>query len=389
MGILHNFSAPKTQQQNGVVKRKNRSLEELARTMLSESSLPKYFWADAVSTSCYVMNRVLIRPILKKTPYELFNGRKHNINHLRVFGCSCFVLNNGKENLGKFDEKADHGIFIGYSLNSHAYRIYNKRLMSVEESVHVVFDEVDRKSIQISKNSAEEDEQNISLEKLNICAEKQPVDCSKQLIKILQQSELPKEWRIPRDLSMENIIGQIKEGVSTRSSISQFCRHTAFVSQIEPKSIDEALKDEKWVEVMHEELNQFARNEVWFLVPKIAEMNIIGSKWVFRNKLDEDGVITRNKARLVAKGYNQEEGIDYGETFAPVARLKAVRLLLAFACMSGFELFQMDVNSAFLNGYINEEVYVDQPPGFENHQYPNHVFKLKKALYGLKQAPRL
>ena len=126
----------------------------------------------------------------------------------------------------------------------------------------------------------------------------------KQPIEILQQSEFPKEWRIPRDLSVENIIGQIKEGVSTRSSISNFCKHTTFVSQSEPKSIDEAFKDEKWVEAMHEELNQFARNEVWFLVHKTDEMNIIGSKWVFRNKLDEDGVITRNKARLVAKGYN-------------------------------------------------------------------------------------
>jgi len=113
-------------------------------------------------------------------------------------------------------------------------------------------------------------------------------------------------------------------------------------------------------------------------------MSIIGSKWVFRNKLDEAGVITRNKARLVAKGYNQEEGIDYGETFAPFARLEAVRLLLAFACMSGFKLFQMDVKSDFLNGIINEEVYVEQPPGFEDHQHPNHVYKLKKALYGLK-----
>ena len=105
MEILHNFLAPRTPQQNGVVERNNRSLEELARTMLSESSLPKYFWVDAISTSCYVKNKVLIRPILKKTPYELFNGRKPNINHLRVFDCNCFVLNNGKENLGKFDEK--------------------------------------------------------------------------------------------------------------------------------------------------------------------------------------------------------------------------------------------------------------------------------------------
>ena len=121
MRILHNFSAVRNPQQNGVVERNNRFPKELARTMLSESSLPKYFWADVVSTSCYVMNRVLIRPILKKTPYELFNGRKPNICHLRVFVCSCFVLNIGKENLGKFDEKVDHGIFTGYSLNSHAY----------------------------------------------------------------------------------------------------------------------------------------------------------------------------------------------------------------------------------------------------------------------------
>ena len=219
--------------------------------------------------------------------------RKPNISHLKVFGCSCFVLNNGKESLGKFDEKADLGIFIGYSLTSHAYRVYNKRLMTVEESVHVVFEEVDRKISENPKISVEEDEQSISLEKLDICAEKQPVD--KQPIEILQQSELPKEWRIPRHLSVDNIIGQIEEGISTRSSISNYCRHTAFVSQIEPKSIEEALKDEKWVEAMHEELNQFERNEVWFLVPKTNEMNIIGSKWVFRNKLDEDGVITRNK----------------------------------------------------------------------------------------------
>jgi len=138
------------------------------------------------------MNRVLIRPILKKTPYELFNGRKPNIFHLRVFGCNCFVQNNGKENLGKFDEKADHGIFIGYSLNSHAYRIYNKRLMTAEEFVHVVFDEVDRKSIQVSKNSTEEDEQNINLEKLDYCVEKHPVECLKQPIEILQQMSYPK-----------------------------------------------------------------------------------------------------------------------------------------------------------------------------------------------------
>jgi len=116
-------------------------------------------------------------------------------------------------------------------------------------------------------------------------------------------------------------------------------------------------------------------------------MNVIGTKWVFINKSDDSGIIIRNKARLVAKGYNQAEGIDYDETFAPVARLEAVRLLLAFACMSGFKLFQMDVKSAFLNGIVNEEIYVSQPLAFEDHKQPEYVYKLKKELYGLKQAP--
>ncbi|MCR2847933.1 hypothetical protein KN825_15245, partial [Weizmannia coagulans] len=139
---------------------------------------------------------------------------------------------------------------------------------------------------------------------------------------------------------------------------------------------------------MQEELNQFEINEVWELVPRPSDQKVIGTKWVFRNKMDEEGIITRNKARLLAQGYNQQEGIDYEETFAPVARLEAIRMLLAHACHKNFKLYQMDVKSAFLNGIINEEVYVEQPPGFESFNFPNHVFKLKKALYGLKQAPR-
>ena len=127
---------------------------------------------------------------------------------------------------------------------------------------------------------------------------------------------------------------------------------------------------------------------MWSLVPRSDDINIIGSKWVFRNKVDEDGNIVRNKARLVAKGYNQEEGIDFNEKYEPIARLEAVRLLLAYACMCNFKLSQMNVKKTFLNGLLNEEVYVSQPPCFEDHLYPNHVFKLKKALYGLKQAPR-
>ena len=138
---------------------------------------------------------------------------------------------------------------------------------------------------------------------------------------------------------------------------------------------------------MQDELNNFERNQVWTLVER-PNTNIIGTKWVFRNKQDENGVVTRNKARLVAQGFTQVEGLDFEEIYAPVARLEAIRMLLAFAAHHNFKLYQMDVKSAFLNCPLSKLIYVEQPPGFEDPKHPHHVYKLHKALYGLKQAPR-
>jgi hypothetical protein len=138
---------------------------------------------------------------------------------------------------------------------------------------------------------------------------------------------------------------------------------------------------------MQDELNNFKRNEVWSLVER-PKQNFVGTKWVFRNKQDEHGVITRNKARCVPRGYSQVKGLDFDETFAPIAWLESIRMLLAYTTHHGFKIYQMDVKSAFLNGPIKEEVYVEQPPGFESEGYPNYVYKLHKTLYGLKQAPR-
>jgi hypothetical protein len=156
---------------------------------------------------------------------------------------------------------------------------------------------------------------------------------------------------IQRDHPVNTILGDIQKGVTTRSRVAHFCEHYSFVSSIEPHRIEEALQDSDWVLAMQEELNNFTRNEVWHLVPR-PNQNVIGTKWVFRNKQDEHGVVTRNKARLVAKGYSQVEGLDFGETCAPVARLESIRILLAYATYHGFKLYQMDVKSAFLNGPI-------------------------------------
>ena len=178
-----------------------------------------------------------------------------------------------------------------------------------------------------------------------------------------------------RVISQNQIIGEPSQGIRTRSSLRSES-NLALISEIQPESIDEALTDQNWIEAMKEELSQFEKSKVWTLVPLPKGQSAIGTKWVFRNKLDKNGKVIRNKARLVAQGYNQQEGIDYDETFAPVARLEAIRMLLAFASYKGFMLYQMDVKSAFLNGFIFEEVYVNQPPGFENEVFPHRVFKL-------------
>jgi hypothetical protein len=165
---------------------------------------------------------------------------------------------------------------------------------------------------------------------------------------------------IKRDHPVNTILGDIHKGVTTRSRVAHFCEHYSFVSSIEPHRVEEALQDSDWVLAMQKELNNFTRNEVWHLVPR-PNQNIIGTKWVFRNKQDEHGVVTRNKARLMAKGYSQVEGLDFGETYAPITRLESIRILIVYATYHGFKLYQMDMKSAFLNGSIKEEVVT---PGF-------------------------
>ncbi|GJV67848.1 putative ribonuclease H-like domain-containing protein [Tanacetum coccineum] len=166
------------------------------------------------------------------------------------------------------------------------------------------------------------------------------------------------------------------------------CLFACFLSQLEPSSVTQALNDPAWVEAMQEEMQQFINQKVWQLVPLPDGKIAIGTKWILKNKRDARGIVVRNKARLVAQGHRQEEGIDYDEVFAPVARIEAIRLFLAFASYMGFMVYQMDVKSAFLYGEIDEEVYVTQPKGFEDPHFPKHVYKVVKALYGLHQAPR-
>ncbi|GJR89068.1 retrovirus-related pol polyprotein from transposon TNT 1-94 [Tanacetum coccineum] len=233
---------------------------------------------------------------------------------------------------------------------------YDKLCKKIEESLNVTFDEtpLPSKTSPLVDDDLDEKETIREIEKKNL--ENVVEDETLEIDKIVNIKE-------SRNHPLQNVIGNLNQR-TLRSQAQNQSKFYYFISTIEPKNVNEALGDESWIVAMQEELNQFIANDVWELVPQPKNMTIIGTKWVFRNKLDENGIVSRNKARLVAQGYNQQEGIDYDETYAPVARLESIRILLAYACALDFKLFQMDVKSAFLNGFINEEVYVAQPLGF-------------------------
>nr|GFA51261.1 retrovirus-related Pol polyprotein from transposon TNT 1-94 [Tanacetum cinerariifolium] len=201
----------------------------------------------------------------------------------------------------------------------------------------------------------------------------------------------PHDYQWTKDHPLEQVIGEPSRPVLTRNQLKtdgDMCIYTLTVSIMEPKLVKESLTDPAWIESMQEELHQFIRLDVWELIPSPDGIKPLTLKWLFKNKHDEENTIIHNKTRLVVRGYRQEEGVDFEESFALVARMKAIRIFLAYVAHKGFTVYQMDVKTAFLHGSLKEDVYVCQPKGFINSDHPSHVYKLKKALYGLKQAPR-
>lgn len=392
-GIKRQYSAARTPQQNGVVERKNRTVKEMARTMLNESKLLDKFWKEAVHTAVYILNRVQIRVRTASTPYELWHGKSASVKHFRIFGCKCFIKNDS-DNLDSFQSKSDEGIFLGYSSNSKAYKCFNKRLNKVVESINVVFDE----NQNITTNDCEEDSdieirtssptiKTIDSKTTESNNEESSSDNVADTSQKLPSRIISK--RHPDTL----VIGDKNAGILTRGKAkhveqAQMAEHFCLIADFIPQNVSEALNNQFWLNAMKEEISQIEKNKTWELVPRPDNKNVIGGKWIFRNKLDESGKVVRNKARFVCKGYAQQEGIDFGETFAPVARLESIRMFLAYASYKNFTVYQMDVKTAFLNGYLEEEVYMEQPEGFESSEYPGYVYRLRKALYGLKQAPR-
>ncbi|GJU93153.1 putative ribonuclease H-like domain-containing protein [Tanacetum coccineum] len=477
-GIKREYSVARTPQQNGVAERRNRTLIEAARTMLADSKLPTTFWAEAVSTACYVQNRVLVVKPHNKTPYELFRGFKPALSFMRPFGCHVTILNT-LDNLGKFDGKSDEGFFVGYSLSSKAFRVYNTRTRRVEENLHIGFLEnkpmiegngpkwlFDIDSLTQSMNYVPVAAGTISNEsagtqgELNAGTSTQKEEISQDCIVMpiwkdasyfdspskdvgngepnsaaddqKQVEDGPHNESDEKDKSEDDSspkeVNAARQHVNTAShspkdmfklgaSHTLETTHVEFFSDEDEPEVDlgnitnsytvpttpntRIHKDHPIKNVIGDVKStiqtrrmtkstseQGFLSAVWKLVDLPNGKRAIRTKWVFRNKKDERGIVIRNKARLVAQGHRQEEGIDYEEVFAPVARIEAIRLFLAYASFMGFLVYQMDVKSAFLYGTIEEEVYVTQPPGFKDPDHPDKVYKVVKALYGLHQAPR-
>lgn len=411
-GIQRKLSAPRTPQQNGLAERKNRSLLDKARCLLLEAKLPQMFWAEAINTANYLLNRSPSRSLNGETPFQRWLGHTPSVRHLHIFGAKAFVLNKNP-NKGKLASKTEEGIFMGYSDISKAFRIWmphpQKVIISRDVKVINSFDHGysasnddheslleeslatnnsdDHFIILPSSTSSVRPVQNVRDEKNS--EEEESKSDEEQTTSRQERNRRPPNWTYDYDMSY-------------------FCNEED-AYQIETS--------EEWHEAIKNEIKSHVKNETWILVNKEEGKKTIGCKMVLKNKLNSDGSLERKKVRLVARGFAQRPNIDFIKTFAPVAKLSSIRLLLGIAAEEQLKISQLDVSTAYLNGDIEEEIYMEKPPCLEKFLYEiileescnedKELFKkskrmledlrkgnsekvclLKRALYGLKQAGR-
>jgi len=411
-GIKHNTTASYTPQQNGVVERRNQTVVEMARCLLKSMGVPAKFWGEAVRAAVYLLNRSPTKILKGKTPYEVWHGKKPGVKHLRTFGCIAYVKRVGP-GISKLSDRSVPGVFLGYETGTKGYRVYDPVKDKLMVSRDVLFDE------QKAWNWEGKDSrtiQGIQTETFSVpmfdntvpnptIDEEAPSEADPgspaTTIPSLGGASPPHtppvqqiEWATPpthdSDFSSDAPLRYrtIPNLLDTTEQIQEFeYSGFCFVAAEEPRTTEEAMSEECWRKAMELEMRAIEDNRTWVVSDLPPGHKAIGLKWVFKVKKDPDGNIVKHKARLVAKGYAQRQGVDFDEVFAPVARIETVRVLLALAAQGGWEVHHMDVKSAFLNGDLNETVFVQQPPGFVIGK-GDKVLRLKKALYGLRQAPR-
>ena len=417
-GICAQYTMPGTPQQNGVAERRNRTLMDMVRSMMSNSSLPKSLWMHALKTAAYLLNRVPTKAV-QKTPFELWTGRKPSLRHLHVWGCPAEArVYNPQEK--KLDSRTVSGYFIGYPEKSKGYRFYcpnhspkiietgnAKFLENTEVSGSVERQDVEIKEIKVNVPLSIIDPKST----IDINVVPTLVECDNNVGQHLNDDTLSQsDVRSYNDQGSdiqpneERLNTNESQGITLRRSQREkrsaipndyviYLQESDFDLGIDkdPVSFSQAIESPesiKWIDAMKEELKSMEQNKVWDLVELPEGCKRVGCKWVFKTKRDSKGKVERYKARLVAKGYTQKDGIDYTETFSPVSKKDSLRIIMALVAQYDMELHQMDVKTAFLNGDLEEEVYMDQPEGFSIGSKGQMVCKLKKSIYGLKQASR-
>nr|GEW32270.1 retrovirus-related Pol polyprotein from transposon TNT 1-94 [Tanacetum cinerariifolium] len=398
-------------------------IHEAARTMLIFSHAPLFLWAEAIATVCYTQNRSIIHRHSNKTPYELIQDRKPDISYLHVFGALCYPKND-HEDIGKLGAKGDIGFFIRYSANYVAYRLYNQRTKKIIETINVTFDELsvmafEQNSLRPGLQSMTSGQVSFELELTYAPSTITPQIPSERDLDILfeplhneylggRPTEAPRA--IPADLMLQNlqklhlchfkILHRYQQTPQILKSL-----HTMLTRHHNNMLRNKGILLPRQLHLLLTMFQMPCSRDIYLLirllllplsllldvlelVPSSDGIKPLTLKWLFKKKHDEENTIIRNKTHLVVRGFRQEEGIDFKESFAPVARMEAIRIFLAYTAHKGFTVYQMDVKTVFLHGSLKEDVYVCQPKGFIDADYPSHVYKLKKALYGLKQAPR-
>lgn len=393
-GIDHIMTAPGTPQDNGGAERKNRTLLETMRSIMMQAGMQDNLWTFALKGAVYIRNRTGY----PKTPYEHFIGTKPNISNLRPIGCKAWV-HVPKNHRSKLDSQSEEAVLVGYEVGSRNYLLMRKDF-SVFTSRDVEFDEhifpMRLKNQQEKSHQARpfllSDDSDLESD----TSEEQEAHERIGLPHPELQDEPPQEQEVPvqpqvRPARARRPPGEWWRVQANNSDTHHFQEYALSVDSLpsEPRSYQEAIsgKDSiRWKNAMQEEMDSLLKNEVWELVPLPKDRKPISCKWIYKIKMNPDQSIERYKARLVVRGFSQRHGIDFAETFAPVAKYTSLRLLFGMAVQFDLHILQLDIKTAFLYGDLQEETFMDQPEGFSVGK--NLVCKLKKTLYGLKQAPR-
>ncbi|KAL2225521.1 UNVERIFIED_CONTAM: Retrovirus-related Pol polyprotein from transposon RE1 [Sesamum indicum] len=371
LGIIHQTSCIYTPKQNGRAESKHRHLLNVARALLFKASLPLKFWGNYILAATYIINRTPTDILGWSTPYQALNRHPPTYTHLKTFGCLCFATNLNPHK-SKFHKRAHKCFFLGYSMTQKGYKAKTECFECPLPTPPVDTDDNNTKSLTVPSPSHVASPENA------------PIVQQNDVVTSSQQSTRRSTRVSQKPLWLNNFVCQ-------QNSSTLHCNsptYSSFVASIsavkEPRSFAEAVQSPEWRAAMDTEIRALETNHTWKLTPLPAGKRAIGCKWVFKVKLRTDGSVERYKARLVAKGYNQIEGIDYTESFSPVAKTVTVRLVLTLAAANGWVLHQLDVNNAFLHGYLDEDIYMIPPVGYQVAS--GLVCKLERSLYDLKQA---